>query len=104
MGDTSSELQKEYHLRFSTSVEYRNAVWKILINDYFGFYIDQNATVLDLGSGWGEFINNICAGKKYAMDLNPEGATRINEGIDFLQQDLLYRMEDPDSFTGCDIH
>ena len=87
MDDTSSELQKEYHLRFSTSVEYRNSVWKILINDYFRYYIDHNATVLDLGSGWGEFINNICAGKKYAMDLNPEGVRRINKGIDFLQQD-----------------
>jgi SAM-dependent methyltransferase len=87
MGDTSSELQKEYQLRFSNSVEYRNSVWKILINDYFGYYIDHKATVLDLGSGWGEFINNISAGKKYAMDLNPEGAKRINEGIAFLQQD-----------------
>jgi SAM-dependent methyltransferase len=42
---------------------------------------------LDLGSGWGEFIRNIKAGRKYAMDLNPDSGTRVGPGVQFFLQD-----------------
>ena len=82
-----NELQKEYSLRFSVQQEYRNAVWKILTADFFQKMIPPHSTVLDLGCGWGEFINNIRAAKKYGMDLNPEGRTRLAEDVEFVEQD-----------------
>lgn len=87
MSQKSQTLQKEYVLRFSHIRRYRQQVWKILCADYFNRYISPNSSVLDLGSGWGEFINNINAAKKYAMDLNPDSETHLSPEVFFLQQD-----------------
>jgi len=83
----SHRLKQEYQLRFGRIAAYRNAVWEILCADFFSRYIDANATVLDLGAGWGEFINNITAARKLAMDLNPETGSHVSEGVTFLHQD-----------------
>ena len=66
---------------------YRNEVWKILCDDFFSKFILPKDEVLYLGSGWGEFINNIDASKKYAMDLNPESGLRLLNETIFLEQD-----------------
>ena len=87
MADKAETLRKEYRIRFRDMEKYRNDVWKILCDDYFSRYIAPGDHVLDLGSGWGEFINNISAGKKYAMDLNPDTERHLTGGITFLPQD-----------------
>jgi SAM-dependent methyltransferase len=43
--------------------------------------------VLDLGCGYGEFINHVTAERKYAMDLNPDSRRHLSNGIAFLEQD-----------------
>ena len=50
----------------------RNRICRILCNDLFQKDIPPKSTVLDLGSGYCEFINNIKAKSKYAIDLNSE--------------------------------
>jgi SAM-dependent methyltransferase len=40
-----------------------------------------------LGSGWGEFINNVTAARKYAMDLNSDARSRLSGETHFLHQD-----------------
>lgn len=81
------DLQQEYALRFEANTDYRTKVWKTLTQDFFAQFIPPEASVLDLGSGWAEFINNIQCREKYAMDLNPESGLRINQGVKFLEQD-----------------
>ncbi len=78
-------------MRFSKIEEYRNNVWKILCSEFFVIFMPAEAYVLDLGCGWGEFINNIRATKKFAMDLNPDAQTHLTEGIHFLHQDCSQR-------------
>jgi SAM-dependent methyltransferase len=87
MSNKSETLRDEYQMRFARTGQYRNNVWKILCNEYFSMFVSPEAHVLDLGSGWGEFINNIKAGRKYAMDLNPDGGQRLSKEIHFLHQD-----------------
>ena len=82
-----SELQREYSIRFGDISEYRNSVWEILVKDYFQKLIGDEKSILDLGCGWGEFINNIQAPIKYAMDLNPEGYKLVDKNIIFKNQD-----------------
>ncbi len=95
MGDRIQMLRDEYRIRFAKMTTYRNAVWKILCDYYFSRFIPTDAQVLDLGSGWGEFINHIQAAQKYAMDLNPDSAKYLNAGIQFLQQDCSQPWELP---------
>jgi len=80
-------LKDEYRKRFFKIEKYRNDVWKILCEEYFNNIILPGAHVLDLGSGWGEFINNVKAGKKYAMDLNPDAGRKLLGKTRFLHQD-----------------
>jgi len=46
-------------------------VWKVLTRHFFQRWVGPEDAVLDLGAGFCEFINNISAGRKYAMGLNP---------------------------------
>lgn len=80
------ELQRIYEARFEGRHDYRNNVWRVLIRDYFQQFIRSVDVVLDLGAGYGEFINNIQCGKKYAIDLNPDTAERVNTGVELLAQ------------------
>ena len=57
--------------------------------------------MLDLGCGWGEFINHIRARKKYGMDLNPEGRRRLAPGVEFLEQDCSAPWQIEDSSLDC---
>jgi len=82
-----SELQQIYGARFAGKTEYRTKVWKVLVS-YFGQWFPSNGTVLDLGAGYCEFINNAAARVKYAMDLNPDVHKRAAEqSVIVLQQD-----------------
>ncbi len=85
--DLRVELEREYRLRFESNAGYRNRVWKVLTRDFFQRYVPEGGVVLDVGCGWGEFINNIAAASRYGMDLNPEGVRRLVPGVTFLQQD-----------------
>ena len=87
MDSRPNVFQREYRLRFLKTAEYRNELWRILCRDYFGKFISPDMAVLDLGCGWGEFINNIHAARKFAMDLNPDASQRLLPGIQFFHQD-----------------
>jgi SAM-dependent methyltransferase len=96
-----SELQPQYERRFAKQHSYRNDVWKILATEYFQKFISKDAILLDLGCGWGEFINNIEAKKKFGMDLNPEGKNRLAASVEFLEQDCSNEWPLPSNSLDC---
>jgi len=79
-------LQRIYSARFAGKLDYRVEVWKVLAS-YFGRWVPPEGAVLDLGAGYCEFINNISAGRKYAMDLNPEILNTAGSNVKIVQQD-----------------
>ena len=81
------ELRRTYSIRFQGLEEYRNEIWKILVENFFSRWIPAGSSVLDLGCGYGEFINNVTANERHAMDLNPETSSRLDPNIHFHQQD-----------------
>ena len=91
-----NELKREYELRFIEVQDYRSEVWKILTKYFFQKYMPKDSTILDVGCGWGEFINNISGQVKYGMDLNPEGNNRSNSDVIFLNQDCSKKWNLPD--------
>jgi dolichol-phosphate mannosyltransferase len=66
------ELRLMYRARFKETAVKRSAVWSVLVKDYFQRWIPQSATVLDLGAGFCEFINQVSASERIALDLNPD--------------------------------
>lgn len=95
--ETLLDLGKEYQNRFAALAPYRDAVWKVLVKGFFQNYVARNATVLDLGAGWGEFTRNIQAGRKIAMDLNPDMPARVGPGVETILQDCSQTWQLPDN-------
>ncbi len=90
-----ADLQRIYEGRFAANLDYRRAVWRVLIDDFFQAFIQPTDAVLDLGCGYGEFINQIRCGEKFAMDLNPDLPKRIAADVKPLLQDCSARWSLP---------
>ena len=60
----------------------RNAVWKAIC-EYLQKFVPANATVLDLGAGYCDFINGIRATKKYAVDIHPDAGRYGAADVEF---------------------
>lgn len=79
-----NDLSIIYKSRFSkTGLDKRNRVWRILCEDFFQQHVPLQSKVLDLACGYGEFINNIKAYKKYGVDLNPDTPPHLSPEVDF---------------------
>jgi SAM-dependent methyltransferase len=65
------EQSNIYKYRFSEKeLAFKSALWKVLCANFFQRYMPEKAAVLDLGAGFCEFINNIKAHRKFAVDVN----------------------------------
>ena len=95
--DLPEQLGRIYDARFAATRQYRNDVWKILTKDFFQRWIPEGSSVLDLGCGYGEFINNIRCAVKYGMDLNPGASHYLADGVNVLAQDCSDRWNLPDN-------
>ena len=59
----------------------RDRVWKALWRYYFRYRIAESASVLDIGCGYGEFINNVVARERVALDVWPDFERYLAPGI-----------------------
>ena len=84
---SEKHLTQIYDKRFSGHEYYRNQVWKILVKQFFSKWIRSTDHILDLGCGYGEFINNTKCEVRHAMDLNPKTKSLLDKEIVFHQQD-----------------
>lgn len=80
--DESESLRTLYAHRFSGESAARDDIWQVLCADFFQRWIPPAATVLDLAAGHCEFINNISALRRIAVDLNPDVAVRAAAGVE----------------------
>lgn len=74
-----------YADRFDKDVQKRDVMWQILCKDYFQKFIKKTDTVLDLGAGYCEFINNIQCKKKIAVDLNATTKKKAGKNVTVYQ-------------------
>lgn len=94
---TPDELRHIYDARFTANLEYRKEVWSTLVAGWFGRFFGPEDAVLDLGCGYGEFINAIGCRTKFGMDLNPDAPKFLGSGVRFLEQDCSTRWQLPDA-------
>jgi len=80
------EKREVYSKRFPKQEwEARNKIWRVLCRSFLQRYVMPSDTVLDVGAGYCEFINNIQCSRKYAVDLNEETKLFAHEGVTVLQ-------------------
>nr|MBA3873632.1 SAM-dependent methyltransferase [Anaerolineae bacterium] len=69
----TSHLSEIYNNRFTKQTrDARLRLWAILCQNWIQAYIPKESTVLDLAAGQCEFINQIQARRKIAVDLNQD--------------------------------
>lgn len=79
---TKVTVKTYYEKRFSQKEnERRQEVWKVLCESFFQKYITKRDVVLDVGAGYGEFINNIKCGKKIVVDINPDVKSHVDQDV-----------------------
>ncbi len=84
---SNRQLAEAYRRRFGGREDYRTRVWRILCRYFYQRFMAPGQRVLDLGAGWGEFINQVPAAHKYAMDLNSDSARHLLPEVQFLERD-----------------
>ncbi|HEV3026209.1 MAG TPA: class I SAM-dependent methyltransferase [Planctomycetota bacterium] len=88
--DTGADgLKRLYRHRFDeASREAKARLWKILVESFFQKYVKLDASVLDLGCGFGEFLNHVRCARRVGVDLNPEATRYLAKGVEFLPGDV----------------
>jgi SAM-dependent methyltransferase len=76
---------KNYHKTRFKFDPGRRKVWKA-ITGYLQPYVGANKTILDLGTGYGDFINLVQAKKKYALDISPTVKDYIEQDVIFINK------------------
>jgi SAM-dependent methyltransferase len=76
------QLQTMYDNRFVDETAPRADLWRVLCADFFQGWVPADSTVLDLAAGHCEFINNIRANHKIAVDLNPAVVVRAAADVE----------------------
>lgn len=78
-----SDLQRLYRNRFGHDLEARSEIWSVLVRDFFQAWVRRSDTVVDLGCGYGEFLNHVKAARRIGVDLNPDSVGMLNPDIEF---------------------
>lgn len=78
------QIDMLYRQRFPEEVrQQRDDIWRVLCESFFQRYVGPGETVVDLGCGLGEFSRHIVAGRKIAVDLNPDAGALLPGDVEF---------------------
>ena len=78
------ELADLYRIRFERDfLPRKRKIWQVLCEGFLQGFIKPGTTVVDVACGYGEFINNIKAGTKIAVDLNPDTKSHLGPDVEF---------------------
>lgn len=75
-------MNEGYHDSRLTHDPKRTVVWGALWHYYFRHRIKLSDTVLDLGCGYGEFINAVTAKRRIALDLWADFPAHMSSGVE----------------------
>ena len=90
MPDIDQDLDVLYQHRFpKEELANKNRIWQVLCTQYFRRFVKPNETVVDIGAGYCEFINNIPAAHKIAVDLNPDVRKFAADGIRIINESCI---------------
>ena len=70
---------KYYKARFGFNKD-RDVVWKEIVR-FLNPFVKNKHSILDLGAGYCDFINNVSAKEKIAVDISPELKNYANQGV-----------------------
>jgi dolichol-phosphate mannosyltransferase len=89
MNAVGNEVRQLYRNRFSESDRQAKVhIWSVIVHDFLQRWVQSGDSVLDLGCGYGEFLNHIRCARRIGVDLNPDAPLHLDKGIAFHKQDV----------------
>jgi ubiquinone/menaquinone biosynthesis C-methylase UbiE len=89
------------HVQFNESEELdkRRKLWKAIVEGSLQgmLSLGPEGRLLDVGSGWGEFVNAVECPHKFAIDFDSSFARFVADGVAFSVQDMRF-LAFPDAF------
>jgi ubiquinone/menaquinone biosynthesis C-methylase UbiE len=78
------------HIQFDVEQEIakRRALWRTIVTTFLQGLVAPGKRLLDVGSGWGEFVNAIESPAKLAIDFDPSHARFVDADVPFSVQDM----------------
>lgn len=86
---TDSGLQSIYRHRFTETMRRsKDGIWRVVVQDFLQRWVRAEDTVLDIGCGYGEFLNHVRCQRRIGIDLNPDSREALEAGIEFHSGDV----------------
>lgn len=83
-----ADVERLYRNRFGPAERAAKAlVWKAVVEDFLQRWVGAGEAVLDVGCGFGEFLNHVRCARKVGIDANSESAAHLAPGVEFLLGD-----------------
>lgn len=81
---SGEDVQRIYRHRFSEADRRaKAAIWRVVVEDGLARWIPESACVLDIGCGYGEFLNHVRCKRRIGVDLNPDSRSALAGDIEF---------------------
>jgi dolichol-phosphate mannosyltransferase len=78
------DLERLYEGRFPNHARAAKvAVWEVLVREFFQRWVAPSDVVLDIGCGFGEFLNHVVCARRIGVDGNPASAASLRPGTEF---------------------
>ncbi|GAB6052584.1 hypothetical protein JCM17960_14040 [Magnetospira thiophila] len=74
------------------------AVWRVLVDHFFQRWVKPTDAVLDVGAGLCNFINQVKAARRVAMDADPTTGSRCDPGVAFIHAQSLEACQEAGPF------
>lgn len=80
----TDKITDSYYASRYTYNKDREVVWKEIVR-YLNPFLERKETILDLGAGYCDFINNVSTKNKIAVDISPELSKYANKDVRQIQ-------------------
>ena len=81
-------MTSAYHETRFSEEQRRDVLWQTLWRAYFSKHVNADDCVLDLGAGYGQFINNVVARRRIAIDQWAGMADQVADGVEPIVGDV----------------
>jgi SAM-dependent methyltransferase len=103
-GFQENSLARLYANRFDpVAREAKSRLWATLVERYLQRFVREDAVVVDIAGGYGEFAAHIRAKRTIVIDLNPDAQGVMGKNIEVRTADALHLPEQTDLLRAVDV-